>query len=192
MATELSVMVMVDVADTVFVETDVGNGPADVVSAAEEPPVESSMEAAATLLNFIAGPKHSLLKACPCVQFAFGDATKSDFVKLGHVSGTHVRKTWSYIRSSVDAALKVRIHSRSGVPENEESQAILSTSVLASPLHKTPIGNLWAVQVWSASNHSVIGKVLRREIIGDARGCGCLSIAEEFVATGGDGRHDAS
>lgn len=82
-----NVRVTVLVAGKVLVRAEVGYGP-DVVAAAASsvPAVPSSMGPESTLLNFMAGPKHCLLKACPLVHSFFGEETKSDFTKLCYVS----------------------------------------------------------------------------------------------------------
>lgn len=85
-ATDLSLMVTVFVAGLVdvFVGSSVGYGPAGVTigSVAFAPALERSISIGATLLNFVAGPKHCLLKACPLVHSFFGEVTRSDFAKL--------------------------------------------------------------------------------------------------------------
>lgn len=46
--------------------------------------------------------------------------------------------------------------------------------------------------VSSAANHMVVGELLAWKIVGEAWGSGGLRVADELVAVGCDGRHDAS
>lgn len=75
--TDLSLMVTVFVAGLVdvFVGSAVGYEPAGVIigSAPFALAVMRSTSIGATLLNFMAGPKHCLLKACPLVHSFFED-----------------------------------------------------------------------------------------------------------------------
>ena len=75
-AIDLSLMVTVFVAGLVDVVIGfaVGYGPAGVTfGSAPFALVERSVSIGATLLNFMAGRKHSLLKACPLVHSFLGD-----------------------------------------------------------------------------------------------------------------------
>ena len=86
-AIDLSLTVTVFVAglvDVFLVCSAVGYGLAGVTigTAPFFPSVDRSVSIGATLLNFMAGPKHCLLKACPLVHSVFGDCTKSVFAKL--------------------------------------------------------------------------------------------------------------
>ena len=76
-ATDLILMVTVFVAGLVdvLVGSAVGYGPVGVtiVAASFALTVETSPTIGATLLNFMAAPKHCLLNACPLVHSFFGD-----------------------------------------------------------------------------------------------------------------------
>ena len=94
-----------------------------------------------------------------------------------------------YIRSSVDTALKVWILSESSVPEDEESKAVLSTRILASPLRQASVDKVWVIG--SATNHGVVRELLAWEVVGKPWSGGSLDVADESVTISCDGRHDA-
>lgn len=106
----------------------------------------------------------------------------------------YVRCIWKgslaivYLRSSIDTALKVWIPSEGSIPEDEESKAVLSTRILASPLCHASVDKVWVI--CSASNHRVVGELLAWEVVGKTWSGSGLDVADESVAVSGDGWHD--
>lgn len=94
-----------------------------------------------------------------------------------------------YIRSSIDTALKVWILFESSIPEDEESKAVLSTRILASPLRHASVDKVWVIG--NASNHGVVRELLAREVAGKTWSGGSLNVADESITIGGDSWHDA-
>ena len=81
------------------------------------------------------------------------------------------------------------ILSESSVPEDEESKAVLSTRILASPLRQASVDKAWVIG--SASNHGVVRELLAWEVVGKTWSGGSLDVADESVTISGDGWHDA-
>ena len=80
------------------------------------------------------------------------------------------------------------ILSKSRIPVDEESKAVLSTRVLASPLRHASVDKIWVIG--SATNHRVIRELLAWEVVGESWCSSCLNVADEPVAISGDGWHD--